>query len=798
MFLQDKLPSPNSSLKLTLLVPSNKAFLSLMWHNGLFLPIISKIGTALPATVLYNVIPLPISPAQMGNASEAAPGSTPSAYGLLAGTPADLSYFQTDGVSHFKAGLNDGMAEADGEPINVCGNYIYITDEVLVPAASEKLSDVQGVNIPDNLLGGGGGNSSSSPDASAPSAAPTPADAATCVIPPQPTGPMPTAPVVKPVPAPTPLAPTPAPVPAPVPVTTPLPVNGCNTTFVEAAKANGLNILATALNLPQIADSLPNPGTPNTLLAPGDAAFFNVLSTLNISLNDAMALGDRLAGVLLYHVHPGEAFSLEDLRSRDNFTTALGERLGDEATYVISVDASSPSATVLRAIKPGNLASVGRELQVCATKVFVIDQVLLPAENLDSLPDPGSAPSTNGIAAAVRAVEGWQEQPSLGVVLTPDERTPGKVDSGLAAGVGALANCSVRLEFNGSNWNTTTNGRGMFSFGGFPDCAIPQATLVLPAGLEQLASCVDKATGLPPPYALRSQLSSLLGNASEPSNPGGLPINLTPLTNLISSPLFGSGQGLPDLTGILGFVDLSAALFGDFIDGLTGGSSDALASITSNAQALISGIVGGSALSELVPGASMDSAASAINSILASNPTNFVNLTDPASVTGLLKSALGLLQGLNPDSAGSGRKLLQGGVDTDAVLAAVATPMALLNQMARDGAKPGSESQTVYDPQEVSNLVARCTRVAQDQVAPAAGQLAAGSISVQDFNDSYAPQKVISAVAANEAPALVQPAITPDAPAAEPEPGNAPAASAALRAALPAVAAVLPTLLLAL
>ncbi len=56
----------------------------------------------------------------------------------------------------------------------------------------------------------------------------------------------------------------------------------CNVTWAEAAKQQaGLSLLATVLGQDAIAKQLPGPGSPNTLFAPTDTAFFNMLATLS-------------------------------------------------------------------------------------------------------------------------------------------------------------------------------------------------------------------------------------------------------------------------------------------------------------------------------------------------------------------------------------------------------------------------------------------------------------------------------------------------------------------------------------
>lgn len=71
---------------------------------------------------------------------------------------------------------------------------------------------------------------------------------------------------------------------APLPVRSwpPQAPGGCNVTWQEVAKEQqGLSLLAGVLGQEQVASALPGPGEANTLFAPTDAAFFNMLATLS-------------------------------------------------------------------------------------------------------------------------------------------------------------------------------------------------------------------------------------------------------------------------------------------------------------------------------------------------------------------------------------------------------------------------------------------------------------------------------------------------------------------------------------
>lgn len=47
----DNLPPPNGTIGLTVLIPTNKAFLSMLWKNGFFIPILSKVSLILDVSI---------------------------------------------------------------------------------------------------------------------------------------------------------------------------------------------------------------------------------------------------------------------------------------------------------------------------------------------------------------------------------------------------------------------------------------------------------------------------------------------------------------------------------------------------------------------------------------------------------------------------------------------------------------------------------------------------------------------------------------------------------------------------
>ncbi len=291
----DKLPAPGA-LPLTLLVPSNSALLKMLWDAGFMLPMLSSAGDALPAALLYNALLSPLPPETIAAATEAAPGSAPSAYGLLSGADFPLSYYREGDKNVFRSGGAvpvSGNAARAGDPVDACGSFIYVTDRVLIPAAS--LKEVNPVDLSGlDALGFGGG--SPAPAAPAPAAPPPAALApAVCALPGtvQPLAAAPAAgaalaaPLTVAAPAPAPLNAAAQPLAMPDPLAAPAPAAApaapCAESLADAARAQGLNLLATALAQPALAAQLPDPSLPATFLAPTDAAFMGMLTTLSES-----------------------------------------------------------------------------------------------------------------------------------------------------------------------------------------------------------------------------------------------------------------------------------------------------------------------------------------------------------------------------------------------------------------------------------------------------------------------------------------------------------------------------------
>ena len=707
--LQDKLPSPNGDIPITLLVPTNGAWMRLLASNGFFLTSLSSIGDKLPSTVLFNTIIGSVSPDQVANYPESSPGSSPSAYALLSQKPGyNIEYWaaEKDGKTAFyfssEDSLNDGTAETF-RPVQVCKSWIYFTNKVLVPSSSGKVKEVETISIPENLL-----SPPATPETSPEVQAPAPA--LVVPVPPNINGTAPQlGPSVEECVVPSNIQPESSDivVSAPEPSSQTVP---CNTTFADEAKNAGLGILATALSIESIQSQLPDPSNTNTLFAPVDGAFFSMLTDLGISITDALALGNKLAGVILYHVHPGEALSKEELGQRTTITTALGERMNQPELYTIGVQ-NDGSSILLTSLKPGDTANIVNELQVCGTKIYVIDKVLLPSATIEGLPDPGPAPSTK-----------------LGILKQAMSTTTGILDAGKAVGVGPLQNCIVTLEAAGTMLNATTDSNGFFRFDNIPMCAIDTGILtVLGPQNGQSNTCVDGLSKLSPPYEFIAVLDRIIGNSTGSIPSSSQPLLVSPLSTLFSAPL--APPLTDEMAGLLGFnASVDAALDTSSSDP---GSSISINIAAINSQTMYTSFLGARTL-EASQGTPLEEGVMAINSVISSQLANSVNLADPKEIERIINEAALFIPEANQSVNSSAYVSSRNGTLDDAYLQSVSKSTAALNQVAKE---------TLYNPvldlQTKAAIISEATALVQKEISPAIGDLYSGQLTQEEFDSMY-------------------------------------------------------------
>ncbi len=681
---QDKLPSPDSSIAITLLVPTNGGWLRLFGGNLLFIPSIASFGDDLPATVLYNTILGAVTPEQVELYTSEKKGSAPSIYGLLSGKPGyEIQYWaevKPDGRTayYFGSAVNGQVAETY-RPVQACNSQMYFTNTVLVPASTAKLSDVEKVTIPENLPWGPPSSPSETVLSPTPPTPPTPAPAdglqnttTVCTIP------DPSLSAATPQATP-PIASQP---------TTVAPSVECNTTFQDAAQQAGLTLLSLVAS--NVDDAIPDPALVNTVFAPTDAAFTTMLSDLGLTIPDALALGDKLISVLLYHVHPDEALSLGELSQGQTIATELGDRLNDPEGYTISVQQGNGSTPTLVS-KRGDTATISQTLQVCSTTVHVVDRVLLPVApgaTVDELPI-APPPTIQGAEATTSDATTASDAVSRGVL-----------EKGVAAGIGALRGCNVVLvASSGVELRTVTDEEGGFVFENIPRCATADGSLRLPA-TNQTEGCVDASTGLPPAYDLTVSLR-LLGDGDGDGD--GLvpsvaaPFLVTPLSALLSSPELPNGTASPEL---LGFPSNEEMILG-------GASSDNAAGI--NSQAWVTALLLGTAV-EGYDRVDLDQGVDAVNNFLAENLGNRMSLADPSTIKRILESTV------------------VAAID-DVQADAIAVATAALNKVLVETWYSSS-----FVPNDTKRNVTDAVAIfGQQQVAPAVLELANGTLSAEEF-----------------------------------------------------------------
>ncbi len=170
--------------------------------------------------------------------------------------------------------------------------------------------------------------------------------------------------------------------------------------LVEAATDAGLTTLLDAVTaVDGLADALTGANA-ITVFAPNNAAFAAALDAYGVTTLDQLVaeLGgvDNLETVLGFHVVPATAFAADLAEGDQTFTTLSGQD--------ISVNRSGSAVTVTDAL--GNTSAVvTADVAIDNGVVHVIDGVLLPALELPSIVDAGTAAGLTTLLDAVTAAE---------------------------------------------------------------------------------------------------------------------------------------------------------------------------------------------------------------------------------------------------------------------------------------------------------------------------------------------------------------------------------------------------------
>lgn len=148
--------------------------------------------------------------------------------------------------------------------------------------------------------------------------------------------------------------------------------------------------MVAAASAAGLVDFLSNKTLANTILAPTDEAFADLLDTLDISAEELLGSGDLLFSVLTYHVIPAVAFAADLVDGAElptlnpdgkTLIVDLSPGIVDTGSPIVTFEGVGSDASVIQA-----------DIEACLSVIHVIDSVLLPLELLDPEPeevDPG-------------------------------------------------------------------------------------------------------------------------------------------------------------------------------------------------------------------------------------------------------------------------------------------------------------------------------------------------------------------------------------------------------------------------
>eukprot|EP00210_Caulerpa_lentillifera_P002404 g2305.t1 len=143
----------------------------------------------------------------------------------------------------------------------------------------------------------------------------------------------------------------------------------CRSVEQTAVTVDDLRTLVTAVAAADIVDMF-GPDFVGTAFAPTNDAFVELLTTLDLTLQDVLSNTELLTTVLLLHVVPDVAIFAEDLFDGQELTTVGGGNLTVSVTDD-GVTLTSPGGQVATVVTPN--------IEACDAVIHVIDQVLTPA-----------------------------------------------------------------------------------------------------------------------------------------------------------------------------------------------------------------------------------------------------------------------------------------------------------------------------------------------------------------------------------------------------------------------------------
>ncbi|CAL5228405.1 g11533 [Coccomyxa viridis] len=345
----DQLPSPN--LPVTVFAPTNNAILGLLNYLNLGLLDLLQFQSKLPGLLLYAV-------ALGGYSGDALlqRGSISTLLSQAENKPYNLN-FTLDPVNNHRllvTGVDPNIRAVTQRALKVCNSYLYVLDAVLLPAQNNRLSAIPEVNATFLQALANLGNPSSSSSSSTSGSVGN--------------------------------------------ITDP----SCQTTFLQQAQQTpGLDFLVQAILRGNLL--LPAAGSGATSFAPNNAAFTDMLQTLNLTIVDALNLGDKLQSILYYHFLP-QAYNASQLAALGSSNTDLGVSTG--TPYNVTFGRSATGQVQVTGQYPNNTANILNATTICNSQVYIVDKVLLPANATQFIPSPGnglvianSSASSNASAA---------------------------------------------------------------------------------------------------------------------------------------------------------------------------------------------------------------------------------------------------------------------------------------------------------------------------------------------------------------------------------------------------------------
>lgn len=693
----------------------------------------------------YHISLAPLSPDEIRSSTKDAPKEAPSVFGLLTGRNEPIIYWNDPDVGFdkmlFKSQHKAQISGANALDVKeICGSYVYVVDRVLTPAPG--LGNVPKVEIPAGfdmsaLGGGGGGEEEEVPPTDSP------------VVPEGEGG----------------------------GETSPDSNNNnnnipCDKTWIDVAKENNLSLLATILGQGDISSLLPPPGSDYAILAPVDSAFFALLSQLGISISDALGLKDKLAGLLLYHALPGRQINLAE-ETRTEVPTALGQATNDEASYTIGLeknegegeDASSSLYPVLRGKFPDNLARISKEVEVCGSKVYIVDAVLVPGTSVDDLPEitsfdaPGGGTTTDVVPSSppleggadgelfaktlkieATSIGGWYTN-CTAIALKPSPPTP-TTDNNKFAGIGVT-----------DDQGSSIVDCRLVRWWEFNDCSAAERVYLTISDDDDGSSstttaCVDSWSGLPLPFTMLSVRPPIVAGTDNGTSTDistvAVPVILSPvvtLASIISVPPPSSTS-----SSTLSPGEMLASMMGMTVEE----SSEGFSVKVANSQLIVTITAGGEAICGLsstntaIPQCHAAVLEALAQDVSGGDDGEEVTRLDDASYVGrLLNDALSVL--LLNDGGNGTNGTAASSEESKAVIDLASVPISIMNaftlQVLQAQQERGQDSLL-----QMTELVAKVAAVGQSSLAPAVGEVARGEMSGSEFEEMFSQENMAALI----------------------------------------------------